>query len=150
MKIINEILSDLRAMDRSPAVMRTFGWVTALILFTVGGIAAVAHRNDPVMLTTGIKIVLALGLVLLVLAFAAPKLLKPINTVMMIVAMIIGWCVTRVVLIVMFYGVFFPVGLCLKLSGRDSMRRRLDAAAQSYWIPRDDKPFDPAQCRRLF
>ena len=37
----------------------------------------------------------------------------------------------------MFAMVFVPIGLLLRLFGKDPLRLRLDPAAQSYWIERE-------------
>ena len=47
---------------------------------------------------------------------------------------IAGWINTRIILAVLFYIVFFPVGILMRLLGKDPMRRRVDDAAASYRI----------------
>lgn len=75
--------------------------------------------------------VLAVGLSLL-----APQSLRPVYCVFMALAFPIGWVVSHVLLAVVFYAVFTPVGLCMRLFGRDPMHRRFDPNAESYWVPR--------------
>jgi len=48
----------------------------------------------------------------------------------------IGWCMSHAVIAVTYYGVVTPIGLLLRLSGRDPLKRRIDRGAQSYWIAR--------------
>jgi hypothetical protein len=36
-----------------------------------------------------------------------------------------------------FFGVFTPFGVVMRLFGRDAMCRKWDAAAPSYWVKRD-------------
>jgi hypothetical protein len=45
--------------------------------------------------------------------------------------------VSPVVLGVIFFGVFTPVGAVMRLCGRDAMCRKFDAALGSYWVKRD-------------
>ena len=45
-----------------------------------------------------------------------------------------GWVNTRIILGIMFYVVFFPVGVIMRLFGNDPMRRALDGSAASYRI----------------
>jgi hypothetical protein len=48
-----------------------------------------------------------------------------------------GRVVSPVVLGVIFFAIFTPVGFVMRLCGRDSMYRKFDAAAPSYWVKRD-------------
>lgn len=41
-----------------------------------------------------------------------------------------------------FFGMFTPVGIAMRLAGRDAMQRRFEPQARSYWIERD--PQGPA------
>jgi hypothetical protein len=43
-----------------------------------------------------------------------------------------------------FYAVVTPMGVAMRLAGRDPMRRRFDRAADSYWIDRQ-VPLPPQQ-----
>ena len=45
-----------------------------------------------------------------------------------------GWVNTRIILGIMFFAVFFPVGLVMRLLGNDPMRRTIDSSATSYRI----------------
>ena len=45
-----------------------------------------------------------------------------------------GWINTRIILGIMFYIIFFPVGAIMRLFGNDPMRRALDSSAVSYRI----------------
>jgi hypothetical protein len=48
----------------------------------------------------------------------------------------VGWTVSLIVLMVIYYLILTPVGLVLRLTGYDPMRRRFDRAAQTYWLQR--------------
>ena len=52
--------------------------------------------------------------------------------------------VSPIVLGVMFFGVFTPIGIVMRLAGRDAMRRRLDPPARTYWQDRDPPGPDPS------
>jgi hypothetical protein len=60
----------------------------------------------------------------------------------------LGAVSSRVVLTLLFFAIFLPAGLAMRLLGRDPLRRRFDADAESYLQasePRDashmDNPF---------
>ena len=52
----------------------------------------------------------------------------------------IGLLTSYVILTVVFYLVLTPIGLLMRLVGRDPMCRRFDRRAESYWVerPQDD------------
>jgi hypothetical protein len=48
----------------------------------------------------------------------------------------IGFVVSSVVLVALYYVVLTPIGLILRLCGHDALSRRFDPAAASYWHQR--------------
>jgi hypothetical protein len=49
----------------------------------------------------------------------------------------IGWVLSNVIMLIVFYGVLTPVALLMRLLRYDPMKRRIDRAAKSYWIARE-------------
>jgi hypothetical protein len=71
-----------------------------------------------------------------------PRAIRPVFLVWMILAYPIGWTVSRLVLGVLFYGLFTPIGVVFRLIGRDELGLKKQPAAASYWQqkrPADDK-----------
>jgi len=58
----------------------------------------------------------------------------------MTVGEILGWLNTRLILGVLFYGLFTPLGLLMRLRGKDAMRRTLTPEADSYRVVRQPRP----------
>ena len=46
--------------------------------------------------------------------------------------------VSPVIMALLFYGTILPIGLLMRLTGKDPLRRKLDKNAASYWLPRSD------------
>ena len=69
-------------------------------------------------------------------AAAAPRALKPLYLVLTAVGLPIGFVMSYVILAVVFFGLFTPVALVFRLVGRDSLHRKFDPRAGSYWVPR--------------
>jgi hypothetical protein len=57
----------------------------------------------------------------------------------MVAAFPIGWTVSHLVLGATYYLLFTPIGLAMRLFGRDSMQRRFDPKASTYWISRQQR-----------
>lgn len=78
------------------------------------------------------------GLAVLVglLGLARPERVRLVYVGWMVLAFPIGWAISNLLLVVLFYGVFTPVGLVFKLIGRDAMARRPHPEHETYWAPK--------------
>ena len=83
-------------------------------------------------------IVVASGLV--VPALLLPKILGPVYRVWMAFGHILGWINTRIVLGIVFFLVFTPVGIVMRLFGKDPLRLRLNANSKTHRISRMSRP----------
>ncbi len=73
------------------------------------------------------------GGVLAVVYFLAPPLRLPIYKGWMYAAFPIGWTISHIVMAATFYLVITPIGLIMRLVGRDPMHRKPDPSLTSYW-----------------
>lgn len=67
---------------------------------------------------------------------ARPEWLAPLNRAWMRLGELLHRVVSPLVLGVIFYGVFTPVGFVMRLAGRDIMRRRFEPETATYWLER--------------
>ena len=81
-------------------------------------------------------------------ALLIPRVLRPVYTTWMKIGHAIGWVNTRIILGVLFYVLVLPMGLTMRLFGKDPMARKVDKSAISYRIEsvseskdRLEKPF---------
>tara|TARA_R110002072_G_scaffold303094_1_gene493255 strand:+ start:66823 stop:67296 length:474 start_codon:yes stop_codon:yes gene_type:complete len=63
----------------------------------------------------------------------APSFIRIVYVVWMAAVFPIGFVVSNVVLAVVFYGVVWPIGILMKLTGRDALQLRFDREAKTYW-----------------
>jgi uncharacterized membrane protein len=66
------------------------------------------------------------------------------------VAHLIGFIVTAVILTVVFFLVFTPVGILLRILRRDHMERSLDSKVKTYWYERSTAAFDKVRYTQQF
>jgi large-conductance mechanosensitive channel len=78
-----------------------------------------------------------LSIAILVVALARPALLHALNRAWMRFGALLHKVVNPIVLGGIYFLVFTPVALIMRLAGRDALRRKLDTQAKSYWIDRD-------------
>ena len=71
-----------------------------------------------------------------VLAAAAPAGLRPLYIALSAVSLPIGYLVSHAVLALVYYGILTPIGLVMRLAGRDPLCRKFDPQARSYWVDR--------------
>ena len=84
---------------------------------------------------TGVAATLAgIGLLSALLSLLAPAANRPLYLALTLIALPIGFVLSYVILGGLFYLVITPVGLLLRLTGRDPMGRHLRPEEQSYWV----------------
>jgi hypothetical protein len=79
----------------------------------------------------------ATSVVIAVLGIVRPLALKPLCVAWMAAAFPIGWVVSHTLMAVVYYLLMTPVGLVMRLLGRDPMERKLDRNASTYWKRRE-------------
>jgi hypothetical protein len=62
---------------------------------------------------------------------------RPFYDLLITVAYPIGWVVSHLMIALMYYGLITPIGVTMRLFGRDALRRRFDRSATTYWIAHD-------------
>ncbi len=70
------------------------------------------------------------------------RLLKYLYIIWMRLAFILGWINTRILLLAIFYLLFTPIGIGIKLFGVDLLERKIDKNKDSYWKKRDSLAAD--------
>lgn len=123
-------------MDKEKKNLLVFGYGLALILSVV---FVNLWRNHGLQWTHA---VLLPGIVTLIFLTAFRRdLLKRFYVRWMQVAHAIGTVITGVILSLVFYAVFAPAGILLRLFGKDFLDRKFDTTAPSYWLERQQENF---------
>jgi hypothetical protein len=74
-------------------------------------------------------------------ALIVPMWLAPVYKYWMMFGLFMGtYIMTPLIMSIVFYGLFMPVGLVMKLFGKDGMARKLDAAAKTYRVESHQAP----------
>jgi hypothetical protein len=93
---------------------------------------------------------LALAAAFLVLALTRPSLLAWPNWLWTRLGLLLGAIVAPIIMAVVYFAVFTPMGLIARLLGKDFLRLRRDPAAATYWLPRQDQQPTPERLRDQF
>ena len=135
-----------RAAD-SPRVTDAQARKTALVVAAV--LLAVAAWNFYKGRLTVVGITGGAAAALILIGLWLPAYARRFHVFWMKLAAVLGYVNSRVLLTLMYYGVFAPYGLVSRLAGRDPLRRR-GAAGESYWVERKKTRQSKEQFERLF
>lgn len=83
-------------------------------------------------------------------AIFRPSLLGGLNRCWTRLGLLLAHVVHPVVIGVLFFCAFTPVGFLMRRFGHDPMRRRFDPEATTYWIPRTPPGPEPGTMRKQF
>lgn len=81
--------------------------------------------------------------ILATIAVLAPALLSPLNRLWMAFGEGLRRIMSPVILAFIFFCVLTPLGLLMRLIGKDLLRLRFEPGADSYWIRRDPPGPEP-------
>lgn len=90
------------------------------------------------------------GVAFLALALIRPHALARLNHLWMRLGMMLNKVVSPIALGIVFYLTVFPLGMLLRLLGKDPLRLKPDPSANSYWILRDPPGPYPKSMDRQF
>ncbi len=67
--------------------------------------------------------------------YLLPAILRPLYVPWMLLAAVLGWVMTRVLLTLTFFVMITPIGLLRRIFGHDSLNRKFPGEQESYWEP---------------
>ena len=79
----------------------------------------------------------SIALIFLLITLMKSDALLPLNKLWMRFGLLLGMIVSPIVLGVIFFGIFTPIAMLMRLSGRDELRLRFTQKA-SHWISRNE------------
>ena len=122
---------------------RAFG-IVFTVLFAVIGLW-------PLMGGGGVRVwSLALAGGILALALVRPGVLRPLNRLWMKFGLLLHMIVSPLVMGLLFYVTVTPIGLVMRLVGKDPLGRGFDPAAESYWVLREPPGPSPETMKNQF
>lgn len=123
---------DLSRQDenRKQSSDRFFG-LTFFVVFLIIALWPLLHSGAVSLPFLGI----ALGF--LGISLVAPALLGPLNRLWLKFGTLLHSITSPIILGIMFFLVILPIGLIMRLLGKDFLRLRFDDSASSYWIRRE-------------
>src|SRR5207244_8677553 len=96
---------------------------------------------------TGWHWTLPVAVAFLVVAYTFPKALSPLNKLWLKFGLLLYKVMNPLILGLLFFITIAPIGLVMRLFGKDFLRLKMDRQATSYWIDRTP-PGPPPQSMR--
>jgi len=130
-------------LDLQKNNLKKFGMTMGSAFLIISGIVFLRHRH-------GVQAPVIIAGIFFVLGLAASPILKPVYVVWMRLAFVLNWISTRVILIVLFYLMLTPIGLLMRLLGKDPLDRRIEKNRDTYWHKKEKNIFSSLNCQRQF
>jgi hypothetical protein len=114
---------------RDPA--REFAFVFAVLAALIG-LAPLVHRESPRFTALGVTIIL------LMIGLFAPRIVSVPARAWLALATLLNRTVSAVVMAIIYLVVITPMGLYRRISVKDTLQRRFDPTASTYWAEREE------------
>lgn len=146
MTLKNESVMAKRTMKSSDVELpsnRKFGFFFAAVFTIIGAFLFTGGQ------AVFSYVLFALAALFLVITVIKAGLLLPLNKLWMYLGLLLGMIVKPIVLGVIFFGLFTPISLLMKLFGRDELRLKL-ITRESYWKERNTDAAQADAFKRQF
>jgi len=82
------------------------------------------------------RVLWTIGVSITALYYLAPPLRRPLFIGWSYLTFPLGWLLTHAILAIVYFVLLTPVGLVMKILGRDPLTRSFDPEKDSYWVRR--------------
>jgi len=110
---------------------RKFGFFFTSVFALLGSYFLIESLNSAA------YVLLALAMLFLLATLIKADALLPLNKLWMQLGLLLGMIVSPIILGIIFFGLFTPMSLLMKLFRRDELRLKLVADRNSHWKKRD-------------
>lgn len=118
----------LKPSDRT---LREFAGLWCLFFSGLGAWHGLVQNNSPLG-----RLLAVAGFTVGLCGLVYPRAVRPIFVTWLVLAFPIGWVVSKLLLVVLFFGLVTPVALLFRLQGRDALQLRREQK-QSYWTAKE-------------
>lgn len=145
MSWISDVRDEIQELNLSVKSLRKFGLFVGGIFLLIGLFMEYRHVDSEWRF-----VLVGVGVMLLALGAAYPRSLKYVYRVWMGIAFTIGWLVSRVLLAVIYYIVVTPIGLLMRLFGKNPIAMHFDPDAESHWVMKDDSAWSVERYKKMY
>tara|TARA_B100000945_G_C20360084_1_gene586698 strand:- start:126 stop:539 length:414 start_codon:yes stop_codon:yes gene_type:complete len=137
------MLEEIKNIKSEKKDLIKFGITIGILLLIIAGMLSWKEKDS-------FQILLIIGAILCLFSVVIPIILKPIYWIWMIFATILGWVMTRLILTILFYIIITPIGLILRLFGKQFLELRWNRNDKSYWKYRSQNLIEKEKYKKQF
>ncbi len=142
-EIIKDIRYEIHEMVSDKQTVRKFGIIFSVILLAIG--SWMWYKSNPLWIWFG-----GGGILMALVATLVTVVLMPLYKGMTVLAIIIGYFISKLILTLMFILFFIPIGFIMRLLGKDLLDKKINKNAASYWLKKENSAFSKEKYERLF
>lgn len=131
MSWIKDVKEEIIHLEISKKILRKFGLLVGGVFLLIGYWVYHSYQN-PIFI-----IILTAGASLIISGLLFPTALSSVYKIWMGLAFALGWLMSRVLLLILFYLVLTPISLIARLAGKSFLDRNFNEKRDSYWVVRD-------------
>ena len=125
------IIEEIKNIKSGKSELQKFGITMGIVFVLFGGFSWWRGKDY-------YSYFLIVSTVFLTLSVVGLFLLKPIHKIWMSLAVLMSWFMTRIILSILLYLGFTPIGFLSRLFGKDFLGTKFDRNnSNSYWIPKE-------------
>lgn len=134
---------ELKHIDISDEAVKKTGLTVGIVLILISLLLWYLGKTSFVYFS-------GIGGLFVILSFIAIPVLRPFHKLWMMLALAMGFVMSRVILILLFYFVLSPIALIAKLVGKKFMPLGFDKNAKTYWEKRENTAKQKIDYERQF
>ena len=134
---------ELKQIDSSDSAVKKTGLTVGVVLILISLLLWYLGKTSFVYFS-------ATGGLLIILAIVATVILRPFHKLWMMIALVMGFMMSRVILTLLFYLVLTPIGWLAKIVGKKFMPLGFDKNASTYWEKRSEVATQQIDYERQF
>lgn len=140
---VGVIAEELSAVRSRPRDLRKFGMTMCVAIAVLGAFFLWRGKGEPVWF-------FGIAAAFLVLGLVVPVALRPVQKVWMAFAIALGWVMTRVILVLLFYVGITPIAFIARVVGKKFLDLGFEPDRDSYWIERPKPTAGKERYQRQF
>ncbi len=122
---------------------RVFGIVFGVVFLIMGSVPIISGAEPRIW-------ALCVCTIFFIAALSFPNALKPLNMIWFRLGMFLHTIVNPLIMGLLFFMTVVPIGLIMRLMGKDLLNLQFDPDVSSYWIERDSGEPRPETMRHQF
>ena len=139
------LIEEIKSIKSDKKELRKFGITVGVVLVLIGFAFQLIWDNYTIYMVLGI-----IGAFLIFFGILIPAALLPVQKAWMILAVVLGFIMTRVILSILFYLIVTPIGFVAKIVGKDFLNKKIDKTKKTYWHKRENKKYQRIYTERQF